>query len=91
MGRGKGRLGLGLGLVYLVGTRGLDGVTKYCVLIGPPAHLSRRTCVQTGRSRQTIFQKRCLVCQKLCRNILFGQSNGKVRDTDMSLIWQRGI
>ena len=54
-----------------------------------PTPLSRRTCVQTRRSRQTIFEKRCLVCQKLCRNILFGQSDGKVRDTDMSLIWQK--
>ena len=87
---------VGLGLVYLVlehevfrETR-LRSHDKILCSDWSPAPLSRRTCVQTRRSRQTIFQKRFLVCQKLCRNILFGKSNGKVRDTDMSLIWQRG-
>ena len=65
--------------------------TKYHITVFwlATAPLCRRTCVQTRRSRQTIFKKRCLVCQTLCRNILFGQSNGKVGDTDMSLIWQK--
>ena len=91
-GSGKGRVGVGLWLVYLVlehevfREAGLRSRDKILCSDWSPVPLSRRTCVQTRRSRQTMFQKRCLVCQKLCRNILFGQSNGKVCDTDMSLI-----
>ena len=51
----------------------------------PSLLVEELACRHVGQDK-LFFQKRCLVCQKLCRNIVFGQSNGKVHDTDMSLI-----
>ena len=64
-------------------------MTKYCVLIGPaPLIVEELACRQVGHD-ELFFKNAALYVKSCVGNILFGQSYGKVRDTDISLIREK--